>query len=182
MKTQVLKVERSILRVAPVRGSVILIIWIAFRVRWLWGRVRFGALVKDRGIGCVCAHDAELKYPHNISLGSNVVIGQNVSIGAKSAVRIENFVRISRDVIIETAGLEFRSNRPPYSHISQPIKIEEGAWIGARSIILGGVTIGARAVIAAGSVVTKSVGEGQIVGGVPARPIRSYDNVETTDG
>ena len=45
-------------------------------------------------------------------------------------------------------------------------------WIGARSIILKGVTIGKGAVIAAGSVVTRDVPENEIWGGVPAKLIR----------
>jgi galactoside O-acetyltransferase len=53
-----------------------------------------------------------------------------------------------------------------------PIRICEGAWIGARSIILKGVTIGAGAVVGMGSVVTKDVPPRTIVAGNPARVIR----------
>lgn len=147
------------------------IIAVGFRLRWIWGRVRFGVLVPQRGYGCVCAHDVELKYPSNLYLGERVVIGSNVSIGAHSPIEIHDDVRISRDVIIETAGLDFMTGLPPYRHKSAPIYIEKGVWIGARSIVLGGVTIGENAIVAAGSVVSRSVGKGQIVGGVPARPI-----------
>lgn len=182
MKTHFLELERVILRAVPVRWVTKIIIWTGFRIRWFWGRMRFGVLVQDRGTGCVCSYDAELKYPQNISLGRNVVIGQNVSIGARSAIRLDDFVRISRDVIIETSGLDFRGEGPPFRHASRPITIGEGAWIGARSIILGGVTIGARAVVAAGSVVTKSIGDGQIVAGVPARPVKNIDNAEEKNG
>lgn len=54
-----------------------------------------------------------------------------------------------------------------------PIIIEEGVWIGAGTIITPGVTIGDGAVVAAASVVTKNVGAYALVGGVPARHIRS---------
>ncbi len=53
-----------------------------------------------------------------------------------------------------------------------PIVIEDGAFIGASSIILKGVTIGKRAVIGAGSVVTKDVPAGEVWAGAPARRIR----------
>ena len=33
------------------------------RTLWLWGRIRFGALVKNRGLGCVCHWEVDLKYP-----------------------------------------------------------------------------------------------------------------------
>lgn len=50
-----------------------------------------------------------------------------------------------------------------------PITVGDGSWIGARSIILGGVTIGEGSVVAAGSVVTKSVPPNCLVAGVPAK-------------
>ena len=45
-------------------------------------------------------------------------------------------------------------------------------WIGANALILPGVSIGHNAVIAAGSVVTKDIGEGEVFGGNPARFIK----------
>ena len=58
---------------------------------------------------------------------------------------------------------------------SKPIKICDKAWIGFNCIVLKGVTIGEGAVVAAGSVVTKDVPAWTLVGGVPAKPIRSLD-------
>ena len=58
-----------------------------------------------------------------------------------------------------------------------PVRICEGAWIGARSIILKGVTIGAGAVVGMGSVVTHDVPPRTIVAGNPARVIREIGPV-----
>jgi maltose O-acetyltransferase len=52
---------------------------------------------------------------------------------------------------------------------AKPITIGNGTWIGARSIVLGGVNIGEGCVIAAGSVVTQNVPRNSLVAGVPAR-------------
>lgn len=52
---------------------------------------------------------------------------------------------------------------------ARPIQIGDGCWIGARSVILGGVRIGAGCVVAAGSVVTRDVPDNVLVAGVPAR-------------
>ena len=52
-------------------------------------------------------------------------------------------------------------------------RIERGAFIVVHCVILPGVTIGGRAIVGAGSVVTRDVTEGEVVVGVPARPIRS---------
>jgi maltose O-acetyltransferase len=54
-----------------------------------------------------------------------------------------------------------------------PIKIEDDVWIGDRVIILPGVTIGTGSIIGAGAVVTNDVDAFSVVGGVPARVIRS---------
>lgn len=171
MKSELLRLEHNLLRLAAVRFIVRALIAANGRGRWLWGRIRFGALVSDRGIGCVCAHDAELKYPQNLKLGARVIIGSGVSLGAHSPIFLGNDVRISRDVIIETAGLDFLASGPPYAHVSEPVVVENGVWIGARAIILGGVTIGEKAVIAAGAVVSRSVPAGATVAGIPARSI-----------
>lgn len=178
MKRHLLRLEYAVLQSFPIRLVVRATITIGFRLRWLWGRVRFGALVRERGLGCVCAWDAELKYPENLRLGDRVVIGSNVSLGAHSLITLGDDVRISRDVIIETAGLDFSTGQPPYRHVSKPIKIEKGVWIGARAIILGGVTLGENVVVAAGSVVSRSFPAGSIVAGVPARSLQNPTSKE----
>lgn len=165
--------EYRVWRAAPLRLAVRVVRALNFRVRWLWGRMRFGTLVTNRGLGCVCAYDVDLKYPQNIRLGERVVIGNGVSLGAHSPIFLGDDVRISRDVIIETAGLDFSTSQPPYKHVSAPIVIEDGVWIGARAIILGGVTIGENAVVAAGAVVSRPVGKGDVVAGIPARVIQA---------
>jgi maltose O-acetyltransferase len=63
---------------------------------------------------------------------------------------------------------ERRLERPP----SQPIAIGENVWIGARVIVLPGVTIGADSCIGAGSVVTTDVPPRTLAAGVPARILR----------
>jgi acetyltransferase-like isoleucine patch superfamily enzyme len=50
-----------------------------------------------------------------------------------------------------------------------PVRIRDGATIGSGAIVMGGVTIGANALVGAGAVVTRDVGAGEVVAGVPAR-------------
>jgi maltose O-acetyltransferase len=175
MKSKLMKIEMAVLRWPFFRWPILGFDNLFRRILWVWGRVRFGVLVRDRGIGCVCHWNADLKYPQNIRLGNGVVIGVNVSIGAHSKVQIGDRVRISRDVMIETAGLDFSALTPPYSHKSSPIVIGQGVWIGARAMVLAGVTIGEYCVVAAGAVVTKSMPAYSLVGGIPARVIGQFN-------
>jgi acetyltransferase-like isoleucine patch superfamily enzyme len=55
----------------------------------------------------------------------------------------------------------------------KPILIKRNAWIGAGATILPGVTIGENAIVAAGAVVSKNVPDNTVVGGVPAKEIRT---------
>ena len=55
-----------------------------------------------------------------------------------------------------------------------PVRIGKGVWIGARATLLACITIGDNAVVAAGAVVTKDVPDDTVVGGVPAKPIKSF--------
>lgn len=59
---------------------------------------------------------------------------------------------------------------------TKPITIKQRAWIGAGATILPGVTVGENAVVAAGAVVSKDVPNNMIVGGVPARVIKSIND------
>lgn len=58
--------------------------------------------------------------------------------------------------------------------------IEDGVWIGAGAIILGGVKLGAHSIVAAGSVVSRNVASYEVVGGVPA--VRVYKRTGTSQG
>jgi acetyltransferase-like isoleucine patch superfamily enzyme len=117
---------------------------------------------------CFCHWSAEVKYPERITLGQGVIIGQRCTIGAAAPIELGDHVHLSKGVYVETAGLDFSGPRP-YPHISKPITIGEGVWIGAEAMILGGVTIGAGSVIGAGAIVSKDVPPRTTVTGYPTR-------------
>lgn len=117
---------------------------------------------------------------------ARITIGDNCGMSspcvwAKESIKIGNNVRVGGDCIIldnDCHSLDYRIRRKERDEESgcmiksAPIVIEDDVMIGARCIILKGVTIGARSVIAAGSVVTKSIPSDCIAGGNPCKVIR----------
>ncbi|WP_430645995.1 acyltransferase [Agromyces sp. GXS1127] len=93
----------------------------------------------------------------------HTTIGDRVNLGP--------YVRL----ITDTHDIGPRSRRAGAGR-KDPIRIGDGAWIGAGAIVVGGVTIGPGAVVAAGAVVTADVPADTLVGGVPARVIRRLEN------
>jgi acetyltransferase-like isoleucine patch superfamily enzyme len=161
----------ALLGSAPLRAVTFAVLFLFRSVSRLASVARSRALF-PRASGLVCHWSVEVKYPGNIELGQGVIVGPGCTLGAAAAIALGDNARLSRDVLVETAGLDFSERQPPYRHVARPIAIGRGVWIGARSIILGGVTIGENAVVAAGSVVTRDVPPGCIVAGVPARVIQ----------
>ncbi len=107
-----------------------------------------------------------------------IIIGNNVGI-SNSAITSESLIEIEDDVMIGSgcmiADTDFHSvdysnriKKPDVNVKRLPIRIRKGAFIGARSIVLKGVTIGERSVIGAGSVVTKDIPDDEIWAGNPA--------------
>lgn len=158
---------RLISRIPAISTLVRFSLKIGWACSRIWSHLRFRALVPKAG-DSVCHWSVEIKYPENLNVGDIVSIGPLCSIGARSPITLGDYVRISRGVVIETAGLD-RETELPFHHLSKPIVIEKGAWIGTHAIILGGVTIGQNAIIGAGTVITKDVPAGAIVVGASSR-------------
>ena len=111
--------------------------------------------------------------PWNLELGSFVAIDDSVNLYTAEKITIGTKVAISREAFICTASHDIaRPNRPL---VAAPIRICDGVWIGARAIVLPGVTIGEGAVVAAGAVVTKDVEPWTVVGGNPAKFIKKRE-------
>jgi acetyltransferase-like isoleucine patch superfamily enzyme len=115
-----------------------------------------------------------------VTYKATITIGQNVGVSGCTISAAERIV-IDDNVLIGSGCLIADSDFHPIAYedrddtdktLSAPVHICEGAFIGARSIVLKGVTIGRGAVIGAGSVVTRDVPPGVIAAGNPARVIR----------
>ncbi|MBX9578562.1 MAG: acyltransferase [Chthoniobacterales bacterium] len=111
----------------------------------------------------------------HIKIGSNSVINRFCYLDGRVPLTIGDNVNISHYTHIQTLSHNYQC--PNFSCICKPVIIESNVWIGARAIILPGVTVGEGAVIGAGAVVTKSVPPYKVAAGNPARIIneRSKD-------
>ena len=109
--------------------------------------------------------------------GSNV--GDFTIIDTCDDVIIKDFVAVGPGGIFYTHDHDYkRSSLAAWKGAVKKGKIilEKGSWIGARVTILPNVTIGERAIVAAGSVVTKNVQAGDVVGGIPARSLKKINH------
>lgn len=126
----------------------------------------FGARI---GHGVVIKPYVRIKFPWRLTVGDHAWIGQGVWIDNLADVTIGSHCCLSQEAYLCTGSHDHR--RPTFDLITAPIVLEEGSWVGARAMVLPGRRIGAGAVVAAGSVVTKDVAAGAIVGGNPAAMI-----------
>lgn len=107
--------------------------------------------------------------PKNISIGEDTIIGDHVFIDGRDKVKIGSHTDIASSVMIYNSEHDLGDEE--FKAREEPVEIGDYCFIGPRSIILPGVKIGRGAVVAAGAVVTKDVGDLEIVGGVPVKVI-----------
>jgi acetyltransferase-like isoleucine patch superfamily enzyme len=107
--------------------------------------------------------------PAEVSIGEHCVINRDVLLDGRKGLRIGDNVSISEGCMLLT--LEHDPQSPMFEDRGGAGTIGDRAFLGARAIILPGVTVGEGAVVAAGAVVTHDVPPYVIVGGVPSRPI-----------
>ena len=99
-------------------------------------------------------------------------INHGLTIMARGGIEIED------DVMIGPGASLLTANHDLYDHqvlLCGKVTIRKNAWIGAKAMILPGVTVGENAVVAGGSVITKDVEANTVVGGNPARVLKYLD-------
>ncbi|MDE6893321.1 MAG: sugar O-acetyltransferase [Lachnospiraceae bacterium] len=111
-------------------------------------------------------------FGKNITIGKDVFINSGCHFQDQGGIEIGDGALIGHNVVLATINhaLEPEENRK--NHYA-PIKIGAHVWIGSNATILPGVTLGEYAVVAAGAVVTKDVPPLTVVGGVPAKILKS---------
>lgn len=143
-------------------------------------RIRVGYISKILGIikvstGCIVEEGVYFSNGKSkVKLGAYTQINENVFI---QSAQIGNYVLIAPNVSIISQNHIYEDISEPIlnqgASENLPVIICDNVWIGRNATILPGCIIGSGAIIGAGAVVTKNVPANAIVGGVPARIIRS---------
>ncbi len=151
-----------------------------FLVNWIVGKVMgvvpFWSLRKlayrlsgmKIGKGSIINQGLGFFRPDRLSIGEGTHINRRCFIDARGYCSIGSGTSISHEVMILTGTHDV--NTPNFVEIHKPVSIGDHVWIGARALVLPGVSIGEGAVVAAGAVVTRDVDRFEIVSGVPAKP------------
>jgi acetyltransferase-like isoleucine patch superfamily enzyme len=151
-----------------------------------WKALRRALMLLFRGRFARCGRNVlfspfdSFDYAH-IEVGDDVFIGAGAVFHATlSRITIGNKVMFGPQVLIMggdhntgEVGRYMFDVKEKLPENDLPVFIEDDVWIGARAILLKGVTIGSGSIVAAGSVVTRSMPGNSIVAGVPARVVRS---------
>lgn len=135
------------------------------------GSIQLGNNVHIGGNAFFAAIGGEIRISDQVAFNEGVHL--NASVAGR--IRIGKHCLIGPNVVMRTAGHQFASKEKPIrhqGHVVADIILEEDVWIGANSVILGGVRIGRGAVVGAGAVVTKDVEQYGVAVGVPARVVR----------
>ena len=120
--------------------------------------------------------DVIFSNPERINFGDNIHIGSRTHIWAGPSVgriTIGDNVLIGPDVMITAASYRFDDGSPVTSQVMDEgdISIGHDVWLGAKVVVLPGVTIGAGAIVGASAVVTKNIPDFSIAVGIPARVV-----------
>ncbi|NQX40293.1 Acetyltransferase (isoleucine patch superfamily) [Pedobacter steynii] len=138
--------------------------------------------------------DTAVFRPGAYAIGcSKIVIGERVvirpqsmlfgdSVSSETTIIIEDDVMIGSGVHIYIHNHRFdRLDIPLIDqgyYADKPVVLKSGCWVGANAVILPGVTVGRNSVIGAGSVVTKSIPDGVVAGGNPAKILKTITDIK----
>src|SRR5688500_6654904 len=127
----------------------------------------FGARL---GKGVVIKPSVNIKYPWKLSIGDYTWIGENVWIDNLAFVSIGKNVCISQGAMLLTGNHDY--NKSTFDLIIGSITLEDGVWIGAKSVVCPGITCGSHAVLSVSSVANKNLEPYTIYQGNPAIAVR----------
>lgn len=128
----------------------------------------FGAKV---GIGVVIKPKVNIKYPWNLEIGDHCWIGEEVWMDSLDYIVLKNSVCVSQGAYLLTGNHDYTISS--FDLITKPIVLENGVWIGAKSIVIPGTIAEQHAVLSVGSVSPKHMLAHTIYRGNPAQAVKT---------
>lgn len=123
--------------------------------------------------------DDDPSLPHRgLVIGDRCVIGQRATITAHESIEIGDDVWFGQDVFVSDSGHGYQDPDTPIGvqwGERSPVVIGAGSWVGHGAILLPGTRLGRNTVVAAGSVVRGEFPDHAVVGGVPAKVLRTLE-------
>jgi acetyltransferase-like isoleucine patch superfamily enzyme len=142
------------------------------------GRIVIGDRVYLSGRISIGFNNRAAELPELV-IGDGTFVGHQCGFNIARSIRVGNHCYLASGLAVADQdghpidAAERRAGKPTPPETVAPVVIEDDVWIGFHVIVLKGVRIGARSVVAAGSVVTKDVPPDSIVGGNPARLLKT---------
>lgn len=156
------------------------------RIKFLLRNVYIGEATRIPGNGTLDFHansSVQRMGVINARAGAEIRIGSRSRIGAFSVISAAKSVEIGQDVLIADRVFISDHNHEigdpfvPVIHqgisASRPVVIGDGCWLGINVSIMPGVTLGSHCIVGTGSVVTQSFPSHSVIGGVPAKLLKS---------
>lgn len=126
----------------------------------------FGAKV----LGVPFVHQSvQIRIPWHLTLHHRACLGEKVQVYSLGEIEVHQNATIAQEAYLCTGTHDF--NNPAFQLITKKITIGENTFIGARAMILPGISVHKNAVVGAQSVVSKDVAPNQIVAGNPAMEV-----------
>ena len=127
----------------------------------------FGAKI---GKNVILKPGVNLKSPWRLTVGDNTWIGEKVWIDNQADITIGANVCISQGAMLLTGNHDYK--KVAFDFIIGKIVLEDGAWVGAQTVVCPGVTLGSHSILSVGSVATKDLEAYGIYQGIPAVKVR----------
>ncbi|HEX8462812.1 MAG TPA: WcaF family extracellular polysaccharide biosynthesis acetyltransferase [Segetibacter sp.] len=128
----------------------------------------FGASI---GKGVVIKPSVNIKYPWHLKIGDNTWVGEKVWIDNLAQVTISKNVCLSHGAMLLTGNHNYSS--PVFALIVNEIILEDGVWLGAKSIVCPGVICKTHAVLSVASIATKDLEAFSVYYGNPAIKVKN---------
>jgi putative colanic acid biosynthesis acetyltransferase WcaF len=146
------------------------------RPMWAWRRGVLRLFGAEIGRDVQIYPSARIAVPWNLRIGDEASVGDGVILYDLGAITISCRASVSQNAHLCAGTHDYRRSDMPL--LKPPIVISEGAWVCADAFVGPGVVVGAFSIVSARAVVMKSIPDGVIVGGNPARILRKRPPTE----